>query len=198
MEGLFDSEFEYEIETIEDIKIKLKPRDAGQIDSQVHLTVWPAATELCKQAHNFLFTNKKVLELGAGTGIVGIYVAKNFSCELIITDGNSEAVDLIKENISINHTNCAAEVLLWGEKSILSDIIIGSDIVYNKSMIKPLLWTIKNSLNRDGLCLLANHFIRFGNLKAYFFESCNEYNLKLSEIQSLTNTNIQVVLLSHN
>lgn len=39
MEGLFDSEFEYEIETIEDIKIKLKPRDAGQIDSQVHLTV---------------------------------------------------------------------------------------------------------------------------------------------------------------
>ena len=112
MEGLFDSEYEFENEIIEGIQIKLKPRDVGQVDSQVHLTVWPAAVELCKQAHNFISNNCNVLELGAGTGLVGIYIAKNITPSIIITDGNEESVDLINENILLNQVSCNAQVLL--------------------------------------------------------------------------------------
>lgn len=197
MDGLFDEEFEFETDLIENIKIKLKPRDMGQIDSQVHLTVWPAASELCKQSQNFITYPCKVLELGAGTGLVGIYIAKNFLCDTIITDGNSESVDLIKENIFTNSVNCQAEVLVWGNPGPVVDVIVGSDIVYSKSVVKDLISTIKQSLKENGTCYLANHFIRFGHLQEYFYQICEEFQLDIEKTPSITDTNIIVISITH-
>lgn len=45
---------------------------------------------------------KKVLELGGGPGLCGIYIAKNKNCEVLITDGSEASVELIKENLELN------------------------------------------------------------------------------------------------
>ena len=197
MEGLFDSEHEFELETIESIEIKLKPRDAGQIDSQVHLTVWPAALEMCRQSHTFMRPGCKVLELGAGTGLLGIYIKKNFDCDVTITDGNTESVELIQENAERNGASVRAEVLVWGNQGPDCDIIVGSDIVYSKNVIRNLVSTIKQGLGQSGICYIANHFIRFGNLQKYFLEICDEFQINVTEVKSLSNEDVVVISLSN-
>ncbi|OMJ81090.1 hypothetical protein SteCoe_18501 [Stentor coeruleus] len=197
MEGLFDSEFEFEEEIIEGVRLKLKPRDAGQVDSQVHLTLWPAAIELCRQCLVYVDEEKRVLELGAGTGLVGIYVAKNKGCKMVITDGNEESVELIKENAKINSVNIIAEKFLWGGPAIESDIILGSDIIYSRSMVLPLLSTIKATLAPSAICLLANHTIRFNSLESLFYETCNQLGLIVKSLSSITDPLIKVFYLTH-
>jgi tRNA1(Val) A37 N6-methylase TrmN6 len=54
---------------------------------------------------------KDVLELGAGTGICGIFIAKNNNCRrVLITDGVEESVELIRENLEMNGVEGEAEV----------------------------------------------------------------------------------------
>jgi Lysine methyltransferase len=197
MDGLFDSEIEFEQEVIEGIKLKLKPRDSGQIESQVHLTVWPSAIELCKQSDRFIAQGANVLELGAGTGLLGIYISKNFDCDVLITDGNYDSVQLIRDNIELNQTKAQAEVLTWGEKGRESNIIVGSDIIYSKPMVLPLVQTIKSTLLHNGTCYLANHFNRFGSLQDLFYTTCSLYNLNVVNLPSILNDSINVLQLSH-
>lgn len=197
MEGLFDSEFEFEEETVEGVRLKLKPRDSGQVDSQVHLTLWPAAIELCRQCLVYIEKEKRVLELGAGTGLVGIFVAKSKGCMMIMTDGNEESVELIKENAEINSANIIAEKFLWGGPAAESDIILGSDIIYSRQMVLPLLSTIKVTLAPLGICLLANHSIRFNSLESLFYETCSQLGLSVKSLPSITDPLIKVFYLTH-
>lgn len=68
-------------------------------------------------------SDKKVLELGAGTGIVGLSLAKKNACKLIcFTDGDEEALTLLKENASMNKVDISANAVsgvppayLWGD-----------------------------------------------------------------------------------
>lgn len=91
--SLFSSEIQYEDESILGITLKLKPRDSGQLDSAMHLTVWPSADRLCELIPSMIPQNSEILELGAGTGLVGLYTAKLFSsCSVLITDGNEEVM----------------------------------------------------------------------------------------------------------
>ena len=44
-----------------------------------------------------------MLELGAGTGVLGIYLARNRLIKsILITDGDEEAINVIHENIDTN------------------------------------------------------------------------------------------------
>ncbi|AAT42820.1 HemK2/MTQ2 family protein methyltransferase [Picrophilus oshimae] len=62
---------------------------------------------------------KKVLEIGAGTGIISVNLALN-NHDVTATDIDDKAIDLIKENARINHVNI---------KIIKSDLF---DNIYDK------------------------------------------------------------------
>jgi hypothetical protein len=118
-------------------------------------TVWDGSLVLVHY-----FSNKKVfspdywkgkrcIELGSGTGIVGIVVS-TFGANIILTDKEPQ-IDLIKASIEKNKTllmdsNISVQRLLWGEpledsESLLPlpfDAIIASECIYYEELVVPL------------------------------------------------------------
>jgi predicted nicotinamide N-methyase len=196
MDGLFDSEFSFEYESILGVQLKLKPQDAGQIDSQMHLTLWPAATELCQVIAPYLSSARSVLELGAGTGLVGIFISKRFEGPVLITDGNKESVDLIEENIILNASHAKADVLEWGRDKHKAELIVCSDVVYSVKAIFPLLTTVRESLENGGKCVISNHCVRFSNYEKDFEETCEQLGFALKLLTSVSDANVKTFELS--
>ena len=63
---------------------------------------FPVTVELCKIAANYCLPKKKILDLGTGTGIVGIYLSK-IGNEVTSTDINKNSLRLAEENCKINN-----------------------------------------------------------------------------------------------
>jgi methylase of polypeptide subunit release factors len=83
---------------------------------------WPAAELFCELVTDprwrpyfqGLFEGKTVIELGAGTGFVGILLEKLFKPKEIAISDQGSHIDLIDRNISENAaTLCAAVELDW-------------------------------------------------------------------------------------
>lgn len=114
------------------------------------------------------FKGKRVLELGAGTGLVGI-VSCFLGANVVITD-TSDALEFTKKNVLRNiNTNpksdsgsCKVEVLHWGRdleewKDEPWDLILGADIVYVKETFAELFNTLVflTEAKRDASILLS-------------------------------------------
>ena len=86
------------------------------------LTLAHALLELSDDEKRRLLENKRILELGSGTGILGMAISKICSkylpAALVLTDGDETAVDLLKANLAnpVNRINASvrATQLLWG------------------------------------------------------------------------------------
>jgi len=120
----------------------------------------------------------RILEVGSGLGRCGL-LAHHLSHEnatTILTDGDTDTLKQLRENIKNNTiqngSNISCVQLLWGEeqaKTFLSqqpgsrkfDVILGSDLIYVKSVIRPLFETVRVLLSeRDGSKLLMAHCSR--------------------------------------
>ncbi|XP_055487333.1 EEF1A lysine methyltransferase 3-like [Leucoraja erinacea] len=127
--------------------------------------IWEAGIFLCRyfEKEKIDFTGKKIIELGSGTGIVGI-LAILLGAEVTLTDLPA-ALDQIKFNIATNvppslrHRSKVA-ALCWGvdQHSFPSDydIILGSDIVYSRSKYSALLETLNDLSNPRSLIYLSS------------------------------------------
>ena len=97
---------------------------------------------------------KRVVELGAGTGLVGIALAASNvlpkECDLVLTD-LPFVLPLIEENIQVNRLGkvCRTCALPWGDPSACAalgfkpDVIVMSDVVYDKSLYGILVETLQ-------------------------------------------------------
>ncbi|XP_072351194.1 EEF1A lysine methyltransferase 3-like [Scyliorhinus torazame] len=113
--------------------------------------VWEPGLLLCRyfENHNIHFVGKKVLELGSGTGIVGI-LAVLLGGDVTLTD-RSYVLKQIEYNVLANvpltsRHRSKIRALAWGDDqskfSTDFDFILGSDIVYNPSQFAGLLQTL--------------------------------------------------------
>ena len=94
---------------------------------------------------NHLVTGKRVLELGAGTGFLSIFVAKHLGAHHVLaTDGSQEVINDLKSNILLNELEGGelvhTAVLQWGhtligrvvdprEEKSSCDLVLGADVV---------------------------------------------------------------------
>jgi predicted nicotinamide N-methyase len=144
--------------------LKFIDMEPGHVISGQYL--WPAAEAL----GNFLVDNwntyraANILELGAGCGLAGIAVAGlEGTKKVIFTDNDPGALGLIQDNLSINSIADKGLVysLAWGA-AIPADIrsaltvpesllLIGSDLIYCKGVVKPLLTTARDLFNIAGI-----------------------------------------------
>ncbi|KAF9538216.1 Methyltransferase-like protein 21B [Mortierella hygrophila] len=117
-----------------------------------------------------LFAGKRILDLSAGTGLIGLYLAGLAEAELrsskstsptqrtsvVVTDLH-DAMDLIRHNITNNSTvapqvDISSQVLKWGGSLSGSkemrglDLVIASDVIYDVLAFESLLSTL------EGLC----------------------------------------------
>jgi Lysine methyltransferase/Ankyrin repeats (3 copies)/Ankyrin repeats (many copies) len=87
---------------------------------------------------------KSVIELGAGCGVPGLALAKHVSiASLHLTDLNPRTVENLEFNIHLNHLGSLAQAstIDWDDEStwmLPVEVIIGSDLIYSKSIV-PLL-----------------------------------------------------------
>lgn len=115
--------------------------------------------QLEQQRYQALFRNKQVIELGSGTGYVGLMTAVAFQpAQVILTDLDTH-IECLQKNIDSNakHVNKTTQVrameLSWGsseqEDTVLKflegsnvDIILGTDVAYLRDLYEPLLHTL--------------------------------------------------------
>ncbi|KAG6441385.1 hypothetical protein O3G_MSEX001752 [Manduca sexta] len=144
-----------------DIEVCLKTLKIYQkIEGDVNCVVWDASLVLakyletmCHQKSDFL-SGIKVLELGAGLGVVGL-AAATLGAQVTLTD-LPEAMTLLRLNINENKAKISsmggyatAESLVWGEGSSEIykdewDMIVLADCVYYEEAIDPLIETLQN------------------------------------------------------
>ena len=126
------------------------------------VVLWPAAIAL---AHDLLWRadglrGRRVLELGAGTGLPGI-VAASLGARVVQTDGHELALHVCRRNGERNGA-CSIEYRLadwtsWtdGERY---DWIIGADILYGERMHPHLRRIFESNLAPGGRVLVADPF----------------------------------------
>jgi predicted nicotinamide N-methyase len=139
----------------------LRLRQYGSHDDRwgIHSCVWDGGLALllyfsqCYAQDNS--QRSVVLDLGAGTGIVGLGMTNYGASQVILTD-LPDAIPLLEENVELNpFTNVAVHELTWGElelpqsiETILSRsaseklMVVGADIVYRQNLFEPLLSTL--------------------------------------------------------
>lgn len=155
--------------------------EIGQTLNSTGLTLWRAAPILChflvKNKGKYV-TDKHLLELGGGLGLCGILAGALKSKCVYITDGDSDSLRGMRENVLLNRgldglplDNVKCRQLRWGLQleefgrhvaaDLLPDgrfdVIMGSDIIYVESILEPLFATVDSLLTYDkgGAFILA-------------------------------------------
>ncbi|XP_057254159.1 EEF1A lysine methyltransferase 3 [Pezoporus wallicus] len=125
--------------------------------------VWEAALALARflEQQRFEFRGRSVIELGAGTGILGILAAM-LGGDVTITD-RPVALDQIRENVRLNFpgtgTRPRVRALEWGrdEDSFPRDfqVVLGSDLVYDPASFPALLRALRHLCGPRSRALLS-------------------------------------------
>ena len=135
--------------------------------------LWPAACVLSTylSRHPEVVQGKRVIELGAGSGAVGLACAALGASHVVLTDC-SDALPLIHDNVSRNAPHLSADVqvrpCLWGDESHVAaliedgvyDVVIACEVVYkqNASVLEALVETQRRLLGPRGVALLAYEY----------------------------------------
>lgn len=107
--------------------------------------LWDAGVALSKyffwhrQMEEDAFRSRRVLELGAGTGVVGLTLGK-LGASVTMTDCEPEVLDLLHRNSLANGIAGSTEVreLNWSDRSsflqpaVPFDMIVAADVLYSK------------------------------------------------------------------
>jgi predicted nicotinamide N-methyase len=110
--------------------------------------------------------------LGAGLGLCGILAHHLGARQVVLTDGDSDTLALLRKNVATNvvassntHDNTVeCRQLRWGHEFATSflvstqacfDIILASDVIYVEECIEPLLETVVALLAPNGVFWLS-------------------------------------------
>ncbi|KAI7746576.1 hypothetical protein M8C21_005730 [Ambrosia artemisiifolia] len=154
-----------------------------QLPSQgLSFQLWPAATTFVKLLDSYTPSNTdpfsltvtnavtsvncrqrlRILELGSGTGVVGIAASAILGADVTVTDlphvlPNIEFnADVNKNVVGTRGGGVHVAALSWGKVEEMEgvgreyDMVIGSDVVYHDHLYEPLIQTLKYLLLGDG------------------------------------------------
>jgi methyltransferase-like protein 23 len=126
------------------------------------VALWPAAIALAHEVASRAeaFRNRRILELGAGTGLPGI-VAASLGGQVVQTDRHELALSVCKRNGERNAVQTIeyrlADWIGWNDTERY-DWILGSDILYGEALHPHLRGIFEANLAPGGRILLADPF----------------------------------------
>ena len=118
---------------------------------------------------------QRLLEIGAGLGVVGVYAAL-CGHRVLITDINDDALLFAKANVLLNGAlNAEVLKLDWNAPELPApyDVVFGSEVIYDRENYPLLVKFLGRALTPDGMIFLAknaglNTPKFFGELTKYF------------------------------
>ncbi|XP_072425466.1 EEF1A lysine methyltransferase 3-like isoform X2 [Chiloscyllium punctatum] len=127
--------------------------------------IWEAGLVLCQyfEREKISFSGKKVIELGSGTGIVGI-LAVLLGGDVTLTD-QPNVLSQIQFNVANNipvsvQQRTKVSALIWGENQnqfpTNYDFILGTDIVYSSRDFPALIKTLKHLSNENTVIYICS------------------------------------------
>lgn len=120
------------------------------------LSIWSASLVLARWLKSKSWSKSRVIELGAGCGVPGLTVASSQAApqKVYVSDLNPLTVENIDHNIKLNRLKDTEALRMdwldrdtWPKQSI--DVVVGSDLVYQKSLV-PLLSSVVLELLSSG------------------------------------------------
>ena len=138
--------------------------------------MWEATADLIQwiDDHPSDVRDKSVLDLGCGSGLVGVACLQAGASQVTFHDFNQSVIDFFtKANVSLNLSPSADAVLPsnavfasgnWDAftPSTQFDVILSSETVYQEQNFESILNLIKRSLCPDGKALVAAKTYYFG------------------------------------
>lgn len=121
--------------------------------------VWPAAIGLCDflERNKQLTRNKNILELAAGLGLPGIFVAQ-YAGHVTISDIEPAAVELARQSAFHNHLkNVDCRLIDWNnlEEVQIPEVLLLSDINYEPAQFELITEMIHYFLNKGAVIILS-------------------------------------------
>ena len=130
-------------------------RDQDTIPGRTGLRLWSAVFIFGENVQKREVMNKKVLELGSGTGAGGLMCIKLGASEVIFTDADEKCVSLCNQNCLLNGDfNFSSRVLHWNARETFLakgsfPVIVAIDVVYLEEHAKPLAECVEYHLCGD-------------------------------------------------
>lgn len=135
-------------------------RGDNQLQRPYGIVLWPAAIALAHALASRALAGKRVLELGAGTGLPGI-VAASLGAHVVQTDRQQLALHVCKQNAERNGVERVehrlADWTAW-EDAARYDVILGSDILYAEPLHPHLRRIFETNLADGGEIVLSDPF----------------------------------------
>jgi predicted nicotinamide N-methyase len=166
--------------------------------------IWDSGVLLAEHILNDIpaLQEKTILELGAGTGISGIALAINSNCRVIFTDYEEYSCRLCRHNCEINNLHNFDTVTAdWRDFPEINeniDIVICSDVLYEKKQVAPLFNVLNSFLQRKIPVYLADpgrayigQFLQLVKDSGYSIKASKEKDVKENKL--LSETNIYVI-----
>ncbi|KAL3156579.1 hypothetical protein ABBQ38_000869 [Trebouxia sp. C0009 RCD-2024] len=204
-------------------------QDTGQVlsissqpEKGLSFQIWPSALSLSKYAelqhsqHRGHWKGKRVIELGAGCGLVGLVFAA-LGATVLLTD-LPNVLPLLDSNIALNQAAVEAGGgsvhcgnLTWGVTAVASlgqdwagpDLVVAADVVYHRELFNPLLCTMSSL---GGQAIVLAHVRRWKSDAVFFkqlkkrFEVVDitaEIHLDAAQLSSHTRGALRLFLLHH-
>ncbi len=100
---------------------------------------------------------KRILELGAGLGVPSLVAAK-IGHKVVATDYEKLPLEFIELSAKENNLSVETRILDWRNPDLSGkfDLIIGSEVVFRKSLFEPLLEIFKNYLADQGEVIISH------------------------------------------
>ncbi|XP_075246283.1 histidine protein methyltransferase 1 homolog [Convolutriloba macropyga] len=154
--------------------------------------VWESTIDLLKflSSKKDLITGKNVLDLGCGSGLLGLFCLQNGAESVTFQDFNSDVIDdYLIQNLAANvdDLNVALEKCRfvsgdWNDAELISnlgiaDVIVSSETLYDVSNYSALNSLFDKVLTANGAILLASkvHYFGVGGSINQFIETVSTH-----------------------
>ena len=121
-------------------------------------SLWPVAVFLAEEILARSFTpNSKTIEIACGLGLAGMAAAKK-QLDVLFTDYDANAVKFAKKNCALNDIQNGSFALLDIRSPIEQtfDLIIVSDLIYERRNVEPLVSLLEKMLAKNGVALVSD------------------------------------------
>ena len=133
--------------------------------------------------------NQRLLEIGAGVGLVSI-VAATFGHQITMTEYNSDALNFARANACLNNCpNMPIKKLDW---------IVAAEVTYDETFFLPLIRMFKSYLKPEGEIILASEIRGSGKDLFRLFKSDFDITVAKKTLRSETAAIPIVLLKMHN